>query len=105
MQWQLLLLLQARYILNYWAGMEEGTAGDLEVLSKGCGVIRIMSTNLRRVKRDETGQDMSTEGALGTDNASSGGCCSGHLGSTGHRGGGWWCTRAGSTVEFWEAER
>ena len=49
----------ASTILNYWAGMEEGTAGDLEVLSKGWGVIRIMSTNLRRVKRDETGQDMS----------------------------------------------
>ena len=49
----------ANTVLNYWAVMEGDTAGDLEVLNKGCGVIRIMSTNLRRVKRDETGQDMS----------------------------------------------
>ena len=49
----------ASTILNYWAVLEGDTAGDLEVLNKGCGVIRIMSTNLRRVKRDETGQDMS----------------------------------------------
>ena len=49
----------ASTILNYWAAMEGDTAGDLEVLNKGCGVIRIMSSNLRRVKRDETGQDMS----------------------------------------------
>ena len=49
----------ASTIPNYWAGMEDDTAGDLEVLSKGEDVIRIMSTNLRRVKRDETGQDMS----------------------------------------------
>ena len=46
-------------VLNFWAGMEDDTAGDLQVLSKGPGVIRIMSTNLRRVKRDQTGQDMS----------------------------------------------
>ena len=32
---------------------------DLQILSKGPGVIRIVSTNLRRVKRDQTGQDMS----------------------------------------------
>ena len=38
---------------------EDDTAGDLEVLSKGEGVLRIMSTNLRRVKRDDTGLDMS----------------------------------------------
>ena len=49
----------ASTVLNYWAVMEGDTAGDLEVLNKGCGVIRIMSTNLRRVKRDGTGQDMS----------------------------------------------
>jgi hypothetical protein len=49
----------ANTVLNYWAVTEGDTAGDLEVLNKGCGVIRIMSTNLRRVKRDETGQDMS----------------------------------------------
>ena len=49
----------ASTVLNYWAVMGDDTAGDLEVLSKGWGVIRIMSTNLRRVKRDETGQDMS----------------------------------------------
>ena len=82
----------ASAILNYWAAMEGDTAGDLEVLNKGCGVIRIMSSNLRRVKRDET------------DDASSGRCCSGHLGRTGYRGGGRWCTWAGSTVECWEAE-
>ena len=46
-------------ILNYWAGMEGDTTGDLEVMNKGSGVVRIMSTNLRRVKRDGTGQDMS----------------------------------------------
>ena len=46
-------------MLNYWVGLEDNTVGDLEVLGKGKGVIRIMSTNLRRVKRDETGQDMS----------------------------------------------
>ena len=45
--------------LNYWALVEDDTAGDLKVLGKGVGVIRIMSTNLRRVKRDETGSDMS----------------------------------------------
>ena len=49
----------ASTVLDYWAVMEDDTAGDLKVLSKGWGVIRIMSTNLRRVKRDETGQDMS----------------------------------------------
>ena len=49
----------ANTVLNYWAVSEGDTAGDLQVLGKGPGVIRIMSTNLRRVKRDETGQDMS----------------------------------------------
>ena len=49
----------ASTILNYWAVVEGDTAGDLEVLNKGGGVIRIMTTNLRRVKRDGTGQDMS----------------------------------------------
>ena len=46
-------------VLNYWAGLEDDTAGDLEVLGKGEGDIRTMSTNLRRVKRDKIGQDMS----------------------------------------------
>ena len=46
-------------VLNYWAVTEDDTAGDLEVLNKGLGVIRTMSTNLRRVKRDGAGQDMS----------------------------------------------
>ena len=45
-------------VLNYWAGMEDDTAGDLTALCKGVGVIRIMSTDLRRVERDQTGQDM-----------------------------------------------
>ena len=49
----------ANEVLNYLAGLEDDTAGDLKVLSKGPGIIRIMSTNLRRVKRDQTGQDMS----------------------------------------------
>jgi hypothetical protein len=49
----------ANMALNYWALVEDDTAGDLKVLSKGAGVVRIMSTNLRRVKRDETGLDMS----------------------------------------------
>ena len=49
----------ASEVLNYWAGMEDDTAGDLGILSKGVEIIRIMSTNLRRVKRDQTGQDMS----------------------------------------------
>ena len=48
-----------RTISNYWAGLENDTAGDLEILGKGEGVVRIMSTNLRRVKRDKTGPDMS----------------------------------------------
>ena len=49
----------ASEVPNYWAGLEDDTAGDLKVLNKGPGIIRIMSTNLRRVKRDQTGQDMS----------------------------------------------
>ena len=49
----------ASTVLNYWALAEDDTAGVLEVLSKGEGVLRIMSTNLRRVKRDDTGLDMS----------------------------------------------
>ena len=39
--------------VNYWATMEEETTGDLRMLTKGKGVIRIMSTNLRRVKREQ----------------------------------------------------
>ena len=49
----------ANMALNYWALAEDDTVGDLKVLSKGVGVIRIMSTNLRRVRRDRTGLDMS----------------------------------------------
>ena len=49
----------ASTVLNYWALAEDDTAGDLEVLSKEEGVLRIMSTNLRRVKRDDTGLDLS----------------------------------------------
>ena len=49
----------ASTVLNYWTGLEDSTVGDLEVLSKGKGVIRIVSTNLRRAKRDESVQDMS----------------------------------------------
>ena len=39
--------------VNYWAAMEEETTGDLRVLTKGKGVARMMSTNLRRVKREQ----------------------------------------------------
>ena len=49
----------ANEVLNYWAGLKDDTAGDLKVLSKGPGIIRVMSTGLRRVKRDQAGQDMS----------------------------------------------
>ena len=48
----------ANEVLNYWVGLEDDTSGDLKALSKGPGIIRIMSTNLRRVTRDQTGQDM-----------------------------------------------
>ena len=46
-------------VLDFWAGLEDDTTGDLQVLSKGPGVIRIMPTNPRRVKRDQIGQDTS----------------------------------------------
>jgi hypothetical protein len=39
----------ASTLLNYWAGMEDDTTGDLEVMSMGWGVISILSANLRRV--------------------------------------------------------
>jgi hypothetical protein len=39
--------------MNYWAAMEDETAGDIRVLSKGKGIMRLMSTNLRRVKREQ----------------------------------------------------
>ena len=39
--------------VNYWAAMEDETTGDLKVLSKGRGILRLMSTNLRRVKREQ----------------------------------------------------
>ena len=45
--------------VNCWAAMEDETAGDIEVLSKGMGAMRLMSTNLRRVKREqEDGNEM-----------------------------------------------
>ena len=49
----------ANGVLNFLAGLEDDTAGDLQILIKGSGGIRIMSTNPRRMKRDQTGQDMS----------------------------------------------
>ena len=49
----------ASTVLNYWAGMGDDTVGDLDVLGMGEGVVRIMSTNLRRVKGARIGQDMS----------------------------------------------
>ena len=49
----------ANEVLNYSAGLEDDTAGDLKVLSKKPGIVRIMSTNLRRVNRNQTGQDLS----------------------------------------------
>ena len=33
--------------------MEDETTGDLRVLTKGKGVMRLMSTNLRRIKREQ----------------------------------------------------
>ena len=46
--------------VNYWAAMEDETAGDIKVLSKGKGIMRLMSTNLRRVKREQgDGDEMS----------------------------------------------
>jgi hypothetical protein len=35
--------------------MEDETAGDIKVLSKGKGTLRLMSTSLRRVKREQQG--------------------------------------------------
>ena len=49
----------AKEVPNFWAGLEDDTARDLQVLSKGPGIIRIMSTNLGRVKRNQIGHDMS----------------------------------------------
>ena len=39
--------------VNYWAAMENETTGDLRALSKGRGNLRLMSTNLKRVKREQ----------------------------------------------------
>ena len=39
--------------VNYWAAMEDETTGDFKVLTKGRGILRLMSTNLRRVKREQ----------------------------------------------------
>ena len=50
----------ASTVLNYWAAMEDETTGDLKVLTKGKGIMRIMTTNLRRVKREQgDGNEMS----------------------------------------------
>ena len=43
---------------NYWEGVEEETVGDLKVLEKERGTLRIMATNLRRVKREQGTQEM-----------------------------------------------
>jgi len=43
----------ASTVLNYWAAMWDETTGDLKVLAKGKGIMRIMSTNLRRVNREQ----------------------------------------------------
>ena len=47
--------------VNYWAAMEDETAGDIKVLSKGKGIMRLMSTNLRRVKREQGDGDEMAE--------------------------------------------
>ena len=49
--------------VNYWAPMEDETVGDLSVLTKGKGIMRIMtlSTNLRRVKREQGGSNEMSE--------------------------------------------
>ena len=39
--------------VNYWAAMEDETAGNIKALSKGKGIMRPMSTNLRRMKREQ----------------------------------------------------
>ena len=48
----------AEGVLNYWEGVEEQTAGDLRVLEKQAGTLRVMATNLRRVKREQGTQEM-----------------------------------------------
>ena len=45
--------------LNCWEGVEGDTAGDVKVLEKEVGTLRIMATNLRRVKREKGTQDIS----------------------------------------------
>ena len=47
--------------VNYWAAMEDETAGDIKVLSKGKRLMRLMSTNLRRVKRERGDGDEMAE--------------------------------------------
>ena len=41
--------------VNYWAAMKDEAAGNIKVLSKGKGIMRLMSTNLRRVKMEKGG--------------------------------------------------
>ena len=40
---------------NYWAATEDETAWSINVLSKGKGIMRLVSSNLRRVKRQQAG--------------------------------------------------
>ena len=53
-----LLAAGVKEAVNFWEGVEEDTAGDLRVLEKQRGTLRIMATNLRRVKRERGTQDM-----------------------------------------------
>ena len=39
--------------VNYWAAMEDETTGDSNVLANGRGILRLMSINLRRAKREQ----------------------------------------------------
>ena len=39
--------------VNHWATMEDETTGDIKVLSKGRGIVRLTSTNLMRVKKEQ----------------------------------------------------
>ena len=40
--------------MTYWATMEDETTGDFKVLTEGKGTLRLMSTNLRRVKGEQS---------------------------------------------------
>ena len=47
--------------MNYWTAMEDEAAGDIKVLSRGNGIMRPRSTNLRRVKREQGDGDEMAE--------------------------------------------